>query len=166
MMRPRPVGRDFAASPRGLVLSLPDRGSKHVATVKEYFVRLDAGRADLFDLFAEDFQCYFPKFGIGKGRADLAELATGLSGTLISVSHDIGSMKFFEGSDFVVVEGTTQGVHVDGTTWSGGETAGGRYCNVFEFRDDGLIKRMHIYLDPDYAGHDVDRFLWGVNRNW
>jgi hypothetical protein len=117
-------------------------------------------------LFADDFQFYFPKFGMGKGKADLSELAKGLSGTLKSVSHDFSSMKFLEGSNFVVVEGTTRGVHMDGTAWSGGETAGGRFCNVFEFRVDGLIKRVHIYLDPDYAGHDADRFLWGTNRTW
>jgi len=38
-------------------------------------------------------------------------------------------------------------------------TPGGRFCSVFEFRD-GKISRMYIYLDPDYAGVDSDRFLW------
>lgn len=143
-----------------------DGYSKNVTTVKEYFVRLDAGRPDLLDLFADDFQFYFPKFGIGKGKAELYELAKGLSSTQKWASHSPDSMKFFEGRDFVVVEGTTKGVYQDDTMWSGGETPGGRYCNVFEFRDDGLIERVHIYLDPDYAGHDGARFLWGTNRSW
>jgi hypothetical protein len=25
---------------------------------------------------------------------------------------------------------------------------------------DGLIQRLHIYLDPDYAGHDTARYPW------
>lgn len=143
-----------------------DQESRNVATVKEYFIRLDAARADLFELFANDFQFYFPKFGIGHGKAELAEMAQGLRTTIQSVLHDMGALKFLAGSGFVVVEGTTTGVHADGTHWAGGATPGGRFCNVFEFRDDGLIQRMHIYLDPDYAGHDSDRFLWGKARVW
>jgi len=30
-----------------------------------------------------------------------------------------------------------------------GKTPGGRFCNVFKFRD-GRISSLHIYLDPDY----------------
>ena len=139
--------------------------SRNLANVKEYFVRLDAGRADMLDLFADDFQFYFPKFGVGKGKAELAELASGLGATVNSVSHDLNAMKFFEGPNFVVAEGLTKGVHNDGTAWQGGKTPGGRFCNVFEFGDDGLIQRLYIYLDPDYAGHDADRFLWGKTRS-
>jgi hypothetical protein len=149
-----------------LDMSLSDQDSKNVATVKEYFVRLDTGRPDLIELFADEFQFYFPKFGIGQGKADLAELAQGIGATLKSITHDINSMKFLEGDNFVVAEGTTKGVYHDGTAWSAGETAGGRFCNVYEFDRDGLIKRLHIYLDPDYAGHDKDRFLWGTSRSW
>lgn len=139
---------------------------RNVAAVKEYFIRLDTGRPDLFDLFADDFQFYFPKFGVGRGKSELAELAQGLRTTIQSVTHDMDTLKFFAGTGFVIVEGTTTGLHVDGTKWLGGETPGGRFCNVFEFRDDGLIARVHIYLDPDYVGHDGGRFLWGKDRSW
>lgn len=140
--------------------------SKNVATVKEYFARGDAGRMDLLDLFTDEFQFYFPKFGVGSGKAEFAEFVQGLIGSLKSISHDIEAMKFFEGSNFVVVEGTTEGVYGDGTTWSGGQTPGGRFGSVFEFRDDGLISRMHIYTDPDYSSKDAGRFLWGTDRRW
>ena len=30
-------------------------------TVKQYFVRSDAGRADVLDLFTDDVQLYFPE---------------------------------------------------------------------------------------------------------
>ncbi|MFM0341774.1 nuclear transport factor 2 family protein [Paraburkholderia fungorum] len=147
-------------------MSISKEVSRNVATAKEYFARGDAGRPDLFELFADGFQFYFPKFGIGHGKAEFTELATGLIGSLKSISHDIEAMKFLEGSNFVVVEGTTEGIYGDGTAWSGGRTAGGRFCSLFEFRDDGLISRMHIYLDPDYSSKDAGRFLWGAERQW
>ena len=37
--------------------------------------------------------------------------------------------------------------------------AAGRWCDVFEIRDF-LIQRCFIYLDPDYAGKDADRYPW------
>jgi hypothetical protein len=147
-------------------MSTSHEGSKNVAAVKEYFARGDAGRMDLLDLFTDEFQFYFPKFGIGNGKVEFAEFVQGLIGSLKAISHDIKAMKFFEGSDFVVVEGTTEGAYGDGTTWSGGQTPGGRFSSVFEFRDDGKICRMHIYLDPDYSSKDTDRFLWGTDRRW
>src|SRR5215470_6729671 len=45
------------------------------------------------------------------------------------------------------------------------KTPGGRFCNVFKFRD-GRISSLHIYLDPDYTGEDEARFRWGKNRQW
>jgi len=39
-----------------------------------------------------------------------------------------------------------------------GRTSSG-LCDVFEVRD-GLIQRCFIYLDPDYAGADTDRYPW------
>ncbi|PYU50807.1 MAG: hypothetical protein DMG53_02535 [Acidobacteria bacterium] len=44
-------------------------------------------------------------------------------------------------------------------------TPGGRFCNVFKFRD-GRIMSLHIYLDPDYTGEDEARFRWRKNRKW
>ncbi|WP_017748448.1 hypothetical protein [Scytonema hofmannii] len=32
----------------------------------------------------------------------------------------------------------------------------GLFCNVFEF-DGVLIRRMHIYVDPDFTSADRDR---------
>ena len=49
--------------------------------------------------------------------------------------------------------------------WAGGKTPGGRFCNVFKFRD-GRIASVHIYLDPDYTAEDEARFRWGKNRHW
>ena len=94
------------------------------------------------------FSSFSPKFGIGRGKAEFAEFVSGLIGSLKSIAHDIEAMKFFEGSNFVVVEGTTEGIYGDATTWSGGRTPGGRFCSMFEFRDDGLISRMPYLSRP------------------
>ena len=139
--------------------------SKMVETVEQYFIRADAGRADALDLFTDDVQLYFPKFGVAKGKQAFGELASGLLGSLSEFGHDLSSFRYVIAKDVVVVEGTTRGADRAGNRWSGGATAGGRFCSVFRFRD-GLIARMHIYLDPDYTGRDRDRFLWGTDRQW
>jgi hypothetical protein len=142
-----------------------DREQTMLATVTQYFVRADAGQADVLDLFTDDIQIYFPKFGIVTGKAAFGELATGLLGSLKSIAHYISDFKYVVGSNSVVVEGATHGTDREGAEWSGGKTSGGRFCSVFEFRGP-LIARMHIYLDPDYTGRDEDRFLWGHDRRW
>jgi len=133
---------------------------------REYFVRIDASRPDLFDLFTADFQFYFPKFGVGRGRAEFEILAGGLIGTFRSFAHDLDSFRYIEEKHFVAVEGRTHGTTSGGSKWCGGETSGGRFSSIFEFCD-GLIARMHIYLDPDYAGEDTERFnaLPGIPSN-
>ncbi len=45
--------------------------------------------------------------------------------------------------------------------WQAGspQWGAGRFCNIFEIWDF-KIQRLHIYLDPDYAGRDTDRYPW------
>ena len=62
------------------------------------------------------------------------------------------------GSDTFACEGTSYGEHMDGP-WRAGLTHAGRWCDVFEVRDF-KIQRCFIYLDPDYAGLDTDRYPW------
>ena len=57
-----------------------DREQTMLAAVKQYFVRVDAGQASVLDLFTDDVQIYFPKFGIATGKAAFGELATDCSG--------------------------------------------------------------------------------------
>jgi hypothetical protein len=66
----------------------------------------------------------------------------------------------FSGGDVIAVEGTSHGEHRDGP-WRAGlpEHGAGRFCDVFEIRD-WKIQRCFIYLDPDYAGQDTDRYPW------
>jgi len=139
--------------------------ASNAETALEYYKRVDAGQDDLLDLFDENFELFFPKFGIARGKAAFGSLATGLFGSLNSIAHD--QLRVIDAGDTVVIEGTTHGATIDGTEWKGGETPGGRFCSVFEF-GGGLITRMFIYLDPDYGSHDKDRFLWNdvPGRTW
>ena len=135
-----------------------------IAVAREYFIRADQGRPNVLDLFDEDAEIYFPKFGFGYGRQSLFEMVKGFEGVLDYIRHDYDNLIFIPSGDYLVVEGTSQG-KMSGKSWTGGKTPGGRFCNVFKFRNE-LIISLHIYLDPDYTGDDKARFRWGENRPW
>jgi ketosteroid isomerase-like protein len=135
-----------------------------IAVAREYFVRADQGRPDVLELLHEDAEIYFPKFGIGKGRDSLFEMVGGFQGVLESIRHDYDTLTFIPAGDYLAVEGISKG-RMSGRAWAGGSTPGGRFCNVFRFRD-GKIASLHIYLDPDYLGDDEPRFRWGKKRTW
>lgn len=118
----------------------------------------------LLDLFAQDAQVYFPKWGVAKGRDQIAKLFSDIGSTLRSIAHHYSELNWISsGGDTIVCEGTSHGEHVDGP-WRAGEPewGAGRWCDVFEIRD-GLIQRCFIYLDPDYAGKDRARYPWIKN---
>jgi len=135
-----------------------------IRIAREYFIRADQGRPDILDLFHEDAEIYFPKFGFGEGRQSFLELVKGFQGSLESIQHDYDRLTFLPSGDHLVVEGSSRG-KMSGKTWAGGKTPGGRFCNVFKFQG-GRIAILHIYLDPDYTGDDEARFRWGKNRRW
>src|SRR5437879_497386 len=84
-----------------------------------------------------------------------------LGGNLKSIVHHYSHFNWiFSGADVVVCEGTSHGEHKDGS-WRTGvpEWGAGRWCDVFEIRD-WKIQRVFIYLDPDYAGKDTERYPW------
>ena len=135
-----------------------------IKIASEYFLRADGGRSDLLDLLTEDLEFFFPKFGFGHGKQSILDMVGGFSGTLEYIKHNYDSLVFIPSGDYLVVEGTSHG-KMSGKSWVGGETPGGRFCNVFRFRD-GRISSLHVYLDPDYTGEDEERFRWGKNRQW
>src|SRR6266700_616041 len=83
-----------------------------------------------------------------QGRPDILELVKGFEGSLEDSQHDDDHLTFIPSADYLVVEGTTEG-RMSGKSWAVGKTPGGRFCNLFKFRD-GRISSLHIYLDPDY----------------
>src|SRR5882762_297882 len=135
-----------------------------IKIAREYLMRADQGRPDVLELFHEDAEIYFPKFGFGFGRNSFLEMVKGFEGVLEYIQHDYDRLNFIPSADYLVVEGASQG-GMSGKSWAGGKTPGGRFCNVFKFRD-GRIMSLHIYLDPDYTGEDEARFRWGKNRKW
>ena len=144
-------------------MSLSDEAK--IAIAKDYLRLADAGDPRLMELFHEDATFYFPKFGIGRGRTSIFDMVKGFEGILEWIRHDQATLVFIPSGDRIAVEGVSTG-RMSGVTWSGGATPGGRFCNVFEFRDE-RIARLHVYLDPDYLGEDESRFRWGrTGRQW
>lgn len=134
-------------------------GSSKIEILKEYFRSVDTGNFPSH-LFADGFQFYFPKYGIGHGAAEFLELAVGAATAVAGITHHIDDFLFIEKGNLIVVEGTSEGRDHDGAEWHGGRTPGGRFCSIFAFNDAGQIARMHVYLDPDYLGKHEARFLW------
>jgi ketosteroid isomerase-like protein len=129
----------------------------------EYLKRLDRGEA-FFDLFAEDAQLYFPKWGLANGKEEIKQAFSDIAGILKAIRHDYAYFNYIINGDQVVVEGTSSGMTADGVEWRAGVTHAGRWCDVFEIRDF-KIQRLFIYLDPDYAGADVARYPWLRQRD-
>jgi hypothetical protein len=139
---------------------------QHLESARAYFSELDSGRIP-GELFAPDFEFYFPKFGVGQGFEELGEFAFGLMAAGLKVTHHRDRLKYLTSGSQVVVEGTTYGDDRVGQSWNGGETPGGRFCSVFDFNDAGLIQRMYVYMDPDYTSVDRDRMRWNrVHPRW
>lgn len=140
--------------------------SERIAMVREYYTRADAGRADFVDFFTDDAEIYFPKYGFGRGRAALRDLAAGLGSSLDKLVHNLDDLEFLPSGDSLVVLGTTSGITKDGRSWAGGVTPAGRFCSIFRF-DGDKITGMRVHLDPDYGGVNEAEFLWGLKgRAW
>lgn len=131
----------------------------HKALVMEYIKALDNGGTtsnggSVLDLFSEDAQVYFPKWGLAKGKDEILKLFMEFGPTLKTIKHDYEGMVWtHSGGDRIAVEGTSSGEHRDGP-WTDGH-----WCDVFEIKDS-KIQRLSIYLDPDYAGKDTARYPW------
>ncbi|HUC19668.1 MAG TPA: nuclear transport factor 2 family protein [Acetobacteraceae bacterium] len=134
---------------------------QRIARVKDCFRKGDAGDAALLEMFADDIELYFPKFGTRIGKAAIAAFVQGLLSRVRSLRHDPDRYTYIASGDFVVVEGWESGVMRDGTAWPIPGRSDGRFCNVFRFRKDE-ISHLHIYVDPDFTGQDADRFFWDV----
>ncbi|MBW8482855.1 nuclear transport factor 2 family protein [Actinomadura parmotrematis] len=147
--------------------TMTDEQRKSVAL--EYLKGFDRGGttssgAPLLDLFDDDAQVYFPKWGLATGKEEIGRLFGEVGATIRAIEHHYASLNWVFAGDTVVCEGGSHGEHVDGP-WRAGvpEWGAGRWCDVFEIRDF-KIQRVFIYLDPDYAGGDRDRYPWLKDR--
>jgi hypothetical protein len=122
---------------------MTDEQRKSVAI--EYLKAFDNGGTtstggSILDLFADDAQVYFPKWGLANGRDEIGQMFGDVGATLESITHHYSAFNW---------------------VWRAGlpEWQAGRWCDVFEIRD-WKIQRCFIYLDPDYAGKDTNRYPW------
>jgi hypothetical protein len=142
--------------------TMTDDQRKSVAL--EYLKAFDNGGVtstggSILDLFADDAQVYFAKWGLANGKEQIGQLFGDVGGTIGAIRHDYSHFNWIMGGgDTFACEGTSYGEHRDGP-WRAGVTHAGRWCDVFEVRDF-LIQRCFIYLDPDYAGKDTERYPW------
>ena len=82
----------------------------------EYLIRSDQGRPDFLELFHENAEIYFPKFGFGFGRNSFLEIVKGFKGSLEYIQHDYDGLNFIPSGDYLVVEGASQG-KMSGKSW-------------------------------------------------
>ncbi|EPA94794.1 MULTISPECIES: nuclear transport factor 2 family protein [Pseudomonas] len=149
-------------------LTMTDEQRKSVAL--EYLKAFDNGGitstgGSILDLFAEDAQVLFPKWGLATGREQIGQMFSDLGSRLKSITHDYAHFNWIlTGTDTLVCEGTSFGEHVDGHWRAGVPSAAGAgyWADVFEIRDF-KIQRCFIYLDPDYGSQDTARYPW-LNR--
>jgi hypothetical protein len=141
------------------------KASIQQAAIVRYYERTDAGQFPA-ELFTDDFEFYVPKFGVGRGVTEFELMAS--AANVKQFKHAIDEMLIVEDGRNVAVEGTTEGVTGTGVEWRGGSTPGGRFASIFQFSGAGLIERMYIYLDPDFAGDHVAGFRWnrGAAQAW
>jgi hypothetical protein len=89
-----------------------------IKIAREYFMGADLGRPDVLELFHEDAEIYFPKFGFGFGRSSFLEMVKGFEGALEYIQHDYDRLTFIPSADYLIVEGTSQG-KMSGKSWAG-----------------------------------------------
>lgn len=130
--------------------------SNLVELVVEYFEKVDAGDSSYLDLFSEDVDFFFPKFGQAKGKHALVEFGNRIGRSLNSIWHDIEGFQITTAGNKVIVEGQEGGVMSDGTPWPDNDVSTGRFCSVFEFNGK-TISRMYVYVDPDFPSLDLER---------
>src|SRR5215218_2488356 len=84
-------------------------------------VTTDGG--SILDLFADDAQVYFPKWGVAKGREQIGQMFGDVGGTLKAIEHHYELFNWvFTGGDVLAVEGTSHGEHRDGPWPAAGAT--------------------------------------------
>jgi len=131
-------------------------------SIRRYFRYVDDRDPRLFDLFTDDVELYFPKFGFGKGIDAMRTFGGRMAAMVEQLEHDIDGLAFFDCDSTIIVEGTERGVLISGKQFPDGGVSQGRFCNVFRFRGE-KIASVHIYTDPDFGSEDAQRvrFLQG-----
>jgi hypothetical protein len=105
--------------------------ARQIEAAKAYFAAVDAGRLP-DELFARDFEFFFPKYGVDEFHAYGGGTAAGYQ-----AAHYCDRLKYMVSAQQLIVEGTTFGSDGHSGAWDGGKTPGGRFCSVFDFKLSG-----------------------------
>lgn len=131
--------------------------------VKKYYELVnkgDFGEDTYYQLFAEEVELFYPKYGYDKGREGIARFTKQIGQVISSLTFDLSKFNFIESGNYVTVEGYETGKTSNGVDFPDHKTSFGKFASVFEV-EDGHIKRMHCYVDPDLGGQDkmIDRLF-------
>jgi hypothetical protein len=80
--------------------------ARMIEAAKAYFVAVDSGRLP-DELFACDFEFFFPKYGVGRGVDEFHALAAGLGTAGYKATHYRDRLKYLVSGQQLIVEGTT-----------------------------------------------------------
>lgn len=137
-------------------MSLDALKKDRIEVVKQFYCKLDQADATLLDLFTDDTEVFFPKFGTAQGKSSLGELGKCFALEIDKIQHLQDKFRFLSDGDTVVVEGQMRGVMQSGERWPTPEVGSHHFCAVFGF-NALLIQRLSIYLDPDFNLEDKKR---------
>src|SRR5471030_3377078 len=130
--------------------------NRRIDVIRQFYTRLDQADATLLDLFTEDIEVFFPKFGTARGKSSLGELGKCFALEIYKIQHMQDTFRFLSDGETLVLEGQMRGVMQNGERWPAPQTGSHHFCSVFEF-EDLLIKRLSTYLDPDFNLEDKKR---------
>lgn len=124
--------------------------------IEKYFSYVDEKNIEIFNLYTEDVEIFFSKFGQHRGIKKMKEFSERMSKVFNKLEHDMNSLLFIDAGDKVIVEGNESGEMYDGQCFPDYKISQGKFCNIFEFKDN-LISSVKIYVDPDFVS--ADQFL-------
>jgi hypothetical protein len=67
-------------------------GNVWIEAVNTYFRKVHARDSTVLDLFSDDVQIFFPKFGLAHGKAALVRFSEIMTSQLESIEHDIETL--------------------------------------------------------------------------
>jgi hypothetical protein len=129
----------------------------------EYLKAFDNGGvtstgASILDLFAEDAQVHFPKWGVANGRDEIGRMFGEVGGRLKAIRHDYANFNWIRSRRHVRVRGNELR-RARGRRVARGRDARGTV--VRRLRGPRLPHPALLHLPrPDYAGRDTDRYPW------
>ena len=156
--RGAPGGKDHRRTPPRDKAEMSDLQRRDLAI--NHFRRMDRGEP-VSDTFSPSAELYLPKRGTVRGQERIAAALTQFGSMFKRLNHQPAFVNLVVDGDLVAVEGVTSGTTADGYSWGPGdqEPQAGRWCEILEIRDFA-IERCALYLDPDFAGLDRERYPW------